>query len=114
MIRIAIVGHGQKIEFNPKSTEALTKAAAAFGMSVEVLKEEIQRLLQKQQMSQEFERLGELAEVAAMRIQELDYAFVSTRKERIYCSYKPVLHRPDKRRCFKPKIYWQRTRSNPR
>lgn len=117
MMRIAIVGHGQAIEFDPESKEALSRAAAAFNMSVEKLKEEIQRLLQRQQMSQELEeleKLGELAKIAAAWIEELNYEFVNTRKKRVYCSYKPNMHKPDKRRCFKPKPYWQRIRSNPR
>lgn len=114
MIRVGVVCNGRIIEFNADDMKALAEAAAALSMSVEVLIGEIQRLLQRKQMSRELEKLGELAETAALKIESLNYEFVSLRKERVYCSYKPVLHRPDKRRCFKPKIYWQRTRSNPR
>lgn len=114
MMRVVIVGNGQRIEFDAESMKAISQAAAAFGLSVETLKEEIQKLLQNQRVSEELERLGELAEVAAMRIKELDYTFVSLHKERVYCVYKPKLHALDKRRCFKPKIHWKRTRSNPR
>lgn len=31
-----------------------------------------------------------------------------------YKPYRERLHPYDKKRCFKPKIYWKRTRSNPR
>lgn len=114
MIQVGIICNGQTMRFSSDDMKALAQAAAALNVSFEYLKEEIQRLLLRQEMSRELEKLGELAEIAAARIEELIYEFVSTRKERVYCSYKPVLHRPDKRRCFRPKIYWQRTRSNPR
>lgn len=108
MTRVGVVCNGNMIQFNADDMKALAQAAAALSMSVEVLKEEIQRLLKRQQMSRE------LTEIAAERIEELNYEFVSTRKERVYCSYKPNLHKADKRRCFRPKPYWQRIRSNPR
>lgn len=114
MTRVGVVCNGHMIQFNADDMKALAQVAAALSISVEVLKEEIHRLLQRQQMSKELERLGELAEIAAERIEELNYEFVSTRKERVYCSYKPNLHKADKRRCFRPKPYWQRIRSNPR
>lgn len=31
-----------------------------------------------------------------------------------YNTYRERLHPYEKRRCFKPKTYWKRTRSNPR
>lgn len=114
MTMVGVVYNGNMIQFNADDMKAIAEVAAALNMSFEALKEEIQRLLQRQEIARELEKLGELAEIAAERIKQLNYEFVSTRKERVYCSYKPNLHKADKRRCFRPKPYWQRIRSNPR
>lgn len=116
MIRVGIVCHGQTIEFNAEDTKVIAEAATALGVSFEALQEQIIRLVQHYQAVYGFDELKDAVEKTKLKIENLNYEFVSLRKKEpgVYCSYKPVLHRPDKRRCFKPKIYWQRTRSNPR
>lgn len=116
MIRVGVVCHGQTIEFNAEDMKAIAEAAAALGVSVEALQEEIKRLVQHYQAVYGFDELKDAVEKTKLKIENLNYEFVSLRKKEpgVYCSYKPVLHRPDKRRCFRPKPYWQRIRSNPR
>lgn len=116
MIRVEVVCNGRTIEFSAENMKAIAEAAAALGISFEVLKEQIIRLVQSHQAAYGLDELKAAMEKTKLEIENLNYEFVSLRKKErgVYCSYKPVLHRPDKRRCFKPKIYWQRTRSNPR
>jgi hypothetical protein len=116
MIRVGVVCHGQTIEFNAKDTKAIAEAASALGVSFEVLQEQIIRLAQSYQIAYGIDELKAAIEKAELEIKNINYEFVSLRKKErvVYCPYKPVLHRPDKRRCFRPKLYWQRIRSNPR
>lgn len=116
MIRVGVVCNGRTIEFSTENIKAIAEAAAALGVSFEALQEEIKRLVQNYQAAYELDELKAAMEKTQLRIENLNYEFVSLRKKErgVYCSYKPVLHRPDKRRCFKPKIHWKRTRSNPR
>lgn len=114
MIRVGVVCNGQTIEFNAENMKAIAEAATVLGVSFEALKEEIQRLVQSNQVACSIDRLAEVAELTELKIEALNYEFISLRKERVYCSYKPNLHKPDKRRCFRPNVYWHRTRSNPR
>lgn len=116
MIRVGVVCNGQTIEFNAENMKAIAEAAAVLGVSFEALKEEIQRLVQSNQVACSLDRLAEMAELTELKIEALNYEFISLRKKErgVYCSYKPNLHKPDKRRCFRPKVYWHRTRSNPR
>lgn len=117
MIRVEIIGNGQTIEFDAGNMKAISEAAAAFGISVETLMAEIRRIVQNYQLACGLDKLKEAMEKTTLKIENLDYEFTSLRKEKergVYCSYKSKLHAPDKRRCFKPKIHWKRTRSNPR
>ena len=43
MIRVGVVCHGKAIEFNAEDTKAIAEAAAALGVSFEVLQEQIIR-----------------------------------------------------------------------
>lgn len=116
MIRVGVVCNGRTIEFSVENMKAIAEAAAALGVSFEILQEQIIRLVHTYQAVYGIDELKDAVEKTELEIENINYEFVSLRKKEpgVYCSYKPVLHRADKRRCFKPKIYWQRTRSNPR
>lgn len=116
MIRVGVVCNGQMIQFNADDMKAIAKVADALNISFEILKEQIMRLVQSYQIAYGIDELKAAIEKAELEIKNINYEFVSLRKKEhvVYCPYKPVLHRPDKRRCFRPKLYRQRIRSNPR
>lgn len=52
-------------------------------------------------------------EITMKKLEEYEDAIIEP-EEKEYRPYREKLHPYKKRRCFKPKIHWKRTRSNPR
>lgn len=113
MIQVTINGK-EVITFDERSEEAIVNAAKAISCSVESIRRAIEEVLSATTSATlTAYELGKLSETL-FNNKALDYEFVDLRKEHVYCTYKSNLHKPEKRRNFKPKIYWKRTRSNPR
>ena len=76
MIRVGVVCHGQTIEFNAKDTKAIAEAAAALGVSFEVLQEQIIRLVQSYQIAYGIDELKAAIEKAELEIKKIGRAHV--------------------------------------